>query len=87
MFLSDRDVKWAIECGKLIVDPPPSSYDENSIDLQLDSINNARVWNPTAVEEVRTESRRLGGSALRRLVAVPLWIWVRSTTKSSLADS
>src|SRR5271154_1157221 len=50
MYLSGRDIKWAIECGKLIVDPPPehfgSGYDETSIDLHLDSIDQgARVWN------------------------------------------
>jgi dCTP deaminase len=49
MYLSNRDIKWAIECGKLIVDPPPehfnAGYDETSIDLHLDSIKNgARVW-------------------------------------------
>jgi deoxycytidine triphosphate deaminase len=49
MYLSNRDIKWAIECGKLIVDPPPESfgagYDETSIDLHLDAINlGARVW-------------------------------------------
>ena len=49
MYLSGRDIKWAIECGKLIVDPRPASfgagYDETSIDLHLDSIDQgARVW-------------------------------------------
>ncbi len=49
MYLSNRDIKWAIECGKLIVDPPPehftAGYDETSIDLHLNSIDQgARVW-------------------------------------------
>jgi deoxycytidine triphosphate deaminase len=49
MYLSGRDIKWAIECGKLIVHPPPeffgAGYDETSIDLHLDSIDQgARVW-------------------------------------------
>src|SRR4051794_12474322 len=49
MYLSGRDIKWAIECGKLIVDPPPehfrAGYDETSIDLHLDSIEQgARIW-------------------------------------------
>ena len=26
MYLSGRDIKWTIECGKLIVDPPPASF-------------------------------------------------------------
>jgi hypothetical protein len=39
MYLSNRDIKWAIDCGKLIVDPrpeacePPKGYDETGIDL------------------------------------------------------
>jgi len=47
MFLSDRDIKYAIETRKLIVDPPPahfnSEYDENSIDLHLDDIEFAKI--------------------------------------------
>lgn len=42
MFLSDRDIKYAIQTGKLIVKPPPEyfhcEYDPNSIDLHLDDI-------------------------------------------------
>lgn len=48
MFLSNRDIQWAIECGKLIVDPTPeqldAGYDETSIDLHLGPIDAARVW-------------------------------------------
>src|SRR5882724_4784501 len=49
MYLSGRDILWVIECGKLIVNPPPeffgAGYDETSIDLHLDSIDQgARVW-------------------------------------------
>src|SRR4051812_17774791 len=49
MYLSGRDIKWAIACGKLLVDPPPeffgAGYDETSIDLHLDAIDQgARVW-------------------------------------------
>src|SRR4051812_25697266 len=55
MYLSGRDIKWAIECGKLIVDPRPeffgAGYDETSIDLHLDSIDQgARVWDIAAYE-------------------------------------
>jgi hypothetical protein len=47
MYLSNRDIKWAIDCGKLTVDPrpenyrgprgnlPSAGYDETSIDLHL----------------------------------------------------
>lgn len=50
MYLSNRDIKWAIECGQLIVDPrpeeliPSKGYDETSIDLHLGSISTAMIW-------------------------------------------
>ena len=44
MYLSDRDLRWAIECGDLIVDPKPERIDSSSIDLHLDSIDQAKVW-------------------------------------------
>jgi deoxycytidine triphosphate deaminase len=56
VYLSNRDIKWAIDCGKLIVDPPPETfdagYDETSIDLHLDSIGQgARVWDIDAYNQ------------------------------------
>jgi dCTP deaminase len=61
MFLSDRDIKWAVESGKLLVDPQPAAYDENSIDLQLDDIERgARVWDIAALESRHADSRALG---------------------------
>jgi hypothetical protein len=36
MYLSDRDLKFAVETGQLIVNPPPSEYDTTPIDLHLD---------------------------------------------------
>jgi dCTP deaminase len=45
MYLSDRDLAWAIETGKLIVDPAPEKIDASSIDLHLDAIEYAKVWN------------------------------------------
>lgn len=44
MYLSDRDLKWAIETGKLIVDPPPAKIDATSIDLHLDATTEDKVW-------------------------------------------
>jgi len=44
MFLSDRDLDWAIEQGRLIVEPRPTRIDPTSIDLRLDSIAEAKVW-------------------------------------------
>ena len=62
MFLSDRDIKYAIESGKLIVNPPPeffnAEYDENSIDLHLDDIEFAKVWNPEAAASTQQKAGR-----------------------------
>ncbi|MEI7686989.1 MAG: hypothetical protein WCL32_18370 [Planctomycetota bacterium] len=48
MYLSNRDIKWAIECSHLIVDPRPeeleSGYDETSIDLHLGPVSEAKIW-------------------------------------------
>lgn len=44
MFLSDRDLRWAIECGKLVFIPPPEKIDATSIDLHLDKISEAKIW-------------------------------------------
>ncbi len=48
MYLSSHDIKWAIECGKLIVNPRPEEmgkgYDETSIDLHLGPLEGAKVW-------------------------------------------
>ena len=44
MYLSDRDLAWAIETGRLIVDPPPEKIDATSIDLHLGKIEDAKIW-------------------------------------------
>lgn len=44
MYLSDRDLAWAIETGRLIVDPPPGKIDATSLDLHLGKIDDALVW-------------------------------------------
>lgn len=44
MYLSDRDLQWAIETEKLIVDPLPEHIDPTSIDLHLDSADEAKIW-------------------------------------------
>src|SRR5579863_9041181 len=58
MYLSDRDLRWAIECGRLIVDPKPNKIDSTSIDLHLDSIDQAKLWN---IERFR-ESGEMAGN-------------------------
>jgi len=49
VYLSNRDIKYAIDCHKLIVDPRPeeleAGYDETSIDLHLGPVDSARIWN------------------------------------------
>src|SRR5947209_9890321 len=53
MYLSDRDLQWAREQGLLIVDPPPEPKDigPTSIDLHLDSVEEAKVWDLTRLKE------------------------------------
>jgi dCTP deaminase len=48
MYLSDRDLKFAVETGQLIVDPAPEEFDTTSIDLHLDKVNEAKIWNVEA---------------------------------------
>jgi dCTP deaminase len=63
MFLSNRDIHWAIECGQFVVDPRPEAlglgYDETSIDLHLDEVKEAKIWNVEAFvkEQSRSEGR------------------------------
>lgn len=68
MFLSNRDIKWAIQCQDLIVDRNPGSaaeqppddagYDQTALDLHLDSIEEASVWDVAAFE---ANQRQAGG--------------------------
>jgi len=51
MFLSDRDLRWAIESGRLIIDPRPSKIEPTSINLHLDSIKEAKIWDLHAISE------------------------------------
>lgn len=47
MYLSNRDIRWAIDCADLIVDPRPGDaqgYDETSIDLHLGPVSDAKIW-------------------------------------------
>lgn len=65
MFCSNRDIRWAIECGKLIVKPRPeefgAGYDETSIDLHLGSIDKAQVWD---VDKLRNSQVGRGSNGL-----------------------
>ncbi len=57
MYLSNRDLEWAIKCGRLIVDPPPDRIDPTSIDLHLDAIDQAQIWD---VEKFKQDNRTAG---------------------------
>jgi len=57
MFLSDRDLKWAIETKRLVVDPPPEKIDPTSIDLHLGPISDAKVWD---IEKFTTDGSASG---------------------------
>jgi deoxycytidine triphosphate deaminase len=52
MYLSDRDARWAIERKLLIVESPegegPPKIDPSSIDLRLDHVDEAKVWDIAA---------------------------------------
>lgn len=57
MYLSDRDLEWAIACKRLIISPPPQKIDATSIDLHLDSVEKAMVWD---VESYSSDSQDAG---------------------------
>lgn len=56
MFLSDRDISWAIQTGKLIVKPPPEHIGPSSFDLHLDAIESAKVWDINRFHSDRKET-------------------------------
>ncbi len=58
MYLSDGDLKQAIDAGELIFDPPPTSIDATSIDLHLDEVTEAKIWNI----DKYTEDHAIAGS-------------------------
>lgn len=58
MFLSDRDLRWAIVQGHLIVTPDnPELIGPTSIDLRLDSADEAKVWD---IAKFRQRNKMLG---------------------------
>jgi deoxycytidine triphosphate deaminase len=56
MYLSDRDLKFAVETGQLIVDPPPTEYDTTSIDLHLDKLEAAKIWDVDAFKAKQADA-------------------------------
>lgn len=58
MYLSDVDLRQAVQCGDLIVEPlPDEEIGATSIDLHLDSIEQAQVWD---FEELAKHNKDLG---------------------------
>ena len=55
MFLSDRDIKFALQNQQLIVIPPPAKIDTCSFDVHLDKIEQAKVWNVKKYEEMQSQ--------------------------------
>ena len=62
MYLSDRDLQHAIDTGRLIVEPKPKTIDSTSIDLHLDSIEKAMVWD---IKKFSTANKESGHPPLR----------------------
>jgi deoxycytidine triphosphate deaminase len=56
MYLSDRDLKFAVETGQLIISPAPKEYDTTSVDLHLDNVNEAKIWNVEAFKQKQLSS-------------------------------
>lgn len=44
MYLSNRDLNRALICGQLIIKPQPDEIGYTSIDLHLDKIEEAQIW-------------------------------------------
>jgi deoxycytidine triphosphate deaminase len=64
LYLSDRDLAWAIAKGDLLVKDKPSSpppkIDPTSIDLHLDAVEQAKIWD---VSKFETDCRTSGVGA------------------------
>jgi len=81
VYLSDSDIQAALEDGSLIVDPR-SEIGPTSVDLHLDSVEQARVWDLPALEknnreqgleprELRVARMQYGAISRRFLVPPP----------------
>lgn len=70
MYLSDRDLVLAIEAHLLYVDPYPESIDTNSIDLRLDDVASAKVWNMPAFVARHGQPGGGGGAPLLSLTGL-----------------
>ncbi len=65
MYLSDAHLQEAIQSGRLIV-KPPGEVGPTSIDLHLDSVDQARVWD---TDKISSDNSDLGNPELELRVA------------------
>ena len=56
MYLSDRDLEYAVERTDLIIDPRPRVFGPSGIDLHLDTIEEAKVWNVASEEPAKGQA-------------------------------
>jgi dCTP deaminase len=61
MYLSDRDLTFVLDARQLILDPPPKEIDTTSIDLHLDTVEEAKVWD---IEGYAAQQRQAGVPAV-----------------------
>ncbi len=59
MYLSDTDLRAALQSGRLIVIPHPEygKIGPTSIDVHLDSIDQAQIWN---IEKIKADNEKRG---------------------------
>lgn len=60
MYLSDKDIRAALDAKKLIIDPEPDNIDATSVDLHLDNIGTAKIWDIDKYSQSERESGRKG---------------------------
>ncbi len=56
MFLSDRDIRFALSTHQLIIDPAPTEIDTTGVDVHLDKIEEAKVWDTAAFAAQQTRA-------------------------------
>jgi dCTP deaminase len=84
MYLSDRDLKFAVETGQLIFDPPPTEYDTTSIDLHLDKVEEAKIWD---VDAFKAKQAELGDDPWLRVGQYPFRVFSQEFYRALPTDS
>ncbi len=60
MYLSDKDIRAALDAKQLIIDPDPVNIDATSVDLHLDNVGTAKIWNIDKYSQSESDSGRNG---------------------------